>query len=203
MPVLSMLLLQDKLAMSGTNFSNLPALMNLRPADTLTTMEVPAGPSATVVDLEQYRTTRGLHPGLPPSVSANKPTSAPSSTATVSARGSSLATLWRRIEGFSKLQPDWFGEGNLLPSNAVICAARSILDELPRHIRLPQATASGDGEIGLTWFNGSDRLDATVSPEGYLSWAMKFRGEFLEGDYVDQDAAGRAVLFAALGNFYE
>ncbi len=206
------LVLDQKLNVAGDSYANLPVAMRLASVEQDCVTDSAslyqgrlAGPPADIVDIAEFRVVSAAGTGSAqastrPLIATLFPSAAPAGTSSV--RASELATLWRRVERFTNLPADWFGRETTVPSRTLAQEVRRILDGLPQHIRVPQATASGDGEIALTWFSGQDRFDTTVSPEGYLTWATKRGDNFLPGDVVDHDAAGRATLYAALDTFY-
>lgn len=100
-------------------------------------------------------------------------------------RYAQAAALWDRIEEFARMPDGWAGEGSVAVSREVLLHIGRLLSELPADIELPQATASADGEIGLTWFKGSDRLDAILGSVSYLSWASRVGEIYFEGDVVE------------------
>lgn len=122
-----------------------------------------------------------------------------------SARFALLASLWDRIEGFSRLPPNWAGEGAVPASTDSTKIVGHLINGLPDDIVLPQATASSEGEIGLTWFKRGDRLEAIIDPDGYLTWVSKVGNNVLKGDVLatanaDSDTFGS--LYEALTRFY-
>jgi len=131
-----------------------------------------------------------------------KPSSAKIS-ALHSARNAQLAALWERIESFTRKPAGWAGEDSVPVSRETAQHAYDLLTNLPEHLRVPQATMSAEGEIGLTWFKGSDCLDALIAPDGYLSWATNIGDEFFEGEAIEL-ARNTSFdrLYNALDTFY-
>lgn len=136
---------------------------------------------------------------MPPTVFAEVVTAAPDSG---SARYAQLASLWDRVEGFVRMPNGWAGEDTIAPAREIADDVGVLLSELPQDLELPQATASGEGEIGLTWFKGDDRLDAIIAPDGYLTWVSKVGDEFLDGGVLVLSSHLFDPLYEALANFY-
>ena len=71
-------------------------------------------------------------------------------------------------------------------NDAVVHAGRAILENHPGRIPYPTLSSSQDGELGLSWHRGDDRIEAMIDPqEKRFYWIGKFAGKFVEGD--DQD----------------
>ena len=123
--------------------------------------------------------------------------------ATVSGdRAMKLFTLLNRVADFARAPAGWAGDGTVPPQPPLATQISRLLRELPDTLPLPQATASGEGEIGLTWFKGGDCLDAMASPDGYLTWALKIGDAFLEGDVLPLTSDSFAPLHEALVTFH-
>ena len=118
-------------------------------------------------------------------------------------RSTRLATLRERIQSFAWLPEGWAGDGTIPPSREIAGHVDRLLLALPKDVTLPYATASGEGEIGLTWFKGEDRLSATASPEGHLLWVMKIDGQFLDGEIVHLASESFEPLHKALVHFLQ
>lgn len=119
-----------------------------------------------------------------------------------SARYARLASLWDRVEEFARMPEGWAGEGAIPPPREVVAHVGRLLSDVPEDLELPQATASVEGEVGLTWFKGDDRLDAIASPDGHLTWASKVGNQFLDGDVLALSSESFALLYEALTDFY-
>jgi len=120
-----------------------------------------------------------------------------------SARNAQLAALWERIKSFTRKPAGWAGEDSVPVSRETAQHAYDLLTNLPEHLRVPQATMSAEGEIGLTWFKGSDCLDALIAPDGYLSWATNIGDEFFEGEALElASITCFDRLYNALDTFY-
>ena len=119
------------------------------------------------------------------------------------ARYARLAALWDRIKAFARMPEGWAGELTVPPSHEIADHVGRLLKGLPADLEFPQATASGEGEIVLTWFRGDDRLDAIASPDGYLTWVSKVHGEYVEGDVLALSSKSFDPLSEALATFYE
>ena len=118
-------------------------------------------------------------------------------------RATRLAVLRDRIQSFAWLSGGWAGNGTIPPSREVVGHVDRLLLRLPEDMTLPYATASGEGEIGLTWFKGEDRLSATASPEGHLLWVMKIDGQFLDGEIAHLASESFEPLHKALVHFLQ
>ena len=114
---------------------------------------------------------------------------------TRSERFAQLNAIRVRVQGFVHLPKNWAGDDTIPPSPAVADHVDRLLRELPEDAVVPYATASGEGEIMLTWFHGEDRLTATASPEGHLLWVSKVAGQFHDGEVLPLDSASFAPLF--------
>ncbi len=120
-----------------------------------------------------------------------------------SARYARLASLWGRVEGFARMPEGWASEGALPPPREIVGHVGRLLSDLPEDLEFPQATASAEGEVGLTWFKGNDRLDAIASPDGHLTWALKVGDRFLDGDVLALASESFDPFYEALVDFYE
>ena len=118
-------------------------------------------------------------------------------------RSTRLALLRDRIQSFAWLPEGWAGDGTIPPPRQVVGHVDRLLLGLPEDRALPYATASGEGEIGLTWFRGEDRLSATASPEGHLLWVIKSGGQFLDGEIVPLASESFEPLHKALVHFLQ
>lgn len=65
--------------------------------------------------------------------------------------------------------------------SATIARVVACLNLLPDELPAPQLSPSPDGEIGLFWFCGGDRVDAYFDPEGHFTWVGKFNNQFYRG----------------------
>ena len=117
-------------------------------------------------------------------------------------RAAQLNALRDRLEEFVRLPEGWAGPGTVPPSSLLASQVGRLLEELPKDAPLPQATASGEGEIGLTWFRGDDCLDALASPDGHLTWVLKIGDAFLEGDVLELSSRSLAPFHEALADFH-
>jgi hypothetical protein len=89
-------------------------------------------------------------------------------------------------------------------SPETIALARMILGNLPVEVRVPHVAPSADGEVGFTWVNGRDRLEAMLHPDKHLVWIKKISGNFALGEDIEISAPeDLSVFYSALGNFYE
>ncbi len=117
-------------------------------------------------------------------------------------RNAQLATLWARIESFTCKPACWAGEDSVPVSPETAEYARNLLSALPEDLRVPQATMSAEGEIGLVWVKRSDFLDASITPDGYLIWTVKRGSAFFGGDVIPlRPKATFDPLFKALRDF--
>ena len=120
-----------------------------------------------------------------------------------SARNAQLAALWARIESFTRKPAGWAGEDSVPVSRETAEYARNLLSALPEDLRVPQATMSAEGEIGLIWVKGSDFLDATIAPDAHLIWTIKRGSEFHEGGIILlSPKSDFQEFFNALTDFY-
>jgi len=114
-----------------------------------------------------------------------------------------LAALWARIESFTRKPAGWAGEDSVPVSRETAEYARNLLSALPEDLRVPQATMSAEGEIGLIWVKGADCFDVTIEPDGYLSWATKIDDKFYAGEVIElAPEIPFDPLFKALSLFY-
>ena len=113
-----------------------------------------------------------------------------------------LVELRERLEGFTRLPEGWAGDDTIPPSPQTVAYVNRLLSALPDGIMLPYATASEEGEIGLTWFNGDNRFDAIAAPDGYLTWAMKIDGTFVGGKSLPLSSDTFDSFNDSLGSFY-
>lgn len=111
--------------------------------------------------------------------------------------------LLARLDSFACLAPGWAGDDTIPPTPAAIANARHVLNAMPSGIDGPQPTASGTGEVCLTWFNGPGRLDAILSPDGFLIWASADRESVAAGEALDLSAASLDTFIKALIAFHE
>ena len=116
-------------------------------------------------------------------------------------RTAQVEALCHKIADFENLPAGWAGEGAAAPSRAVIDFACRLLYELPPSVDLPQASPSAEGEIGLSWFNGTKRLEAMLQPDGHLVWVKRLEDRFLPGADIDWREHGTFVQEVA--NFYQ
>lgn len=122
----------------------------------------------------------------------------------ISARTRELSLLSSRIDSFTKLPKDWFGEDTVLVDNKTVEFAKRLVQELPTKWPLPQATSSPEGEIALTWFKNSNRLEALIQPDHHLIWVIQNDGQYAPGRDIDLGAiASFADLFEAIALFYK
>jgi hypothetical protein len=121
----------------------------------------------------------------------------------VNDRAAKIALLRTRLADFGRLPGGFAGEQTVPPSSDVIAQIGYLLFSWPDDLELPQVTASGEGEIGLTWFKGDDCFDAIVSPDGYLTWVSKVGDEFLEGDVLKLSSQSFDPLHVALAAFFK
>jgi hypothetical protein len=120
-----------------------------------------------------------------------------------SARNALLAALWHQVEEFTRLPNGWSGDGAVAPSREIADQVGVLLSGLPEDLKLPQVTASSEGEIGLTWFKGRDRLDAIVSPDSHLTWISKVGDDFWDGQVLDLTSDSLDSFYKAVVDFYE
>ena len=118
-------------------------------------------------------------------------------------RSTRLTALRDRVQSFARLPEGWAGDGTIPPSRQVVGHVDRLLLGLPEDMTLPYATASGEGEIGLTWFRGEDRLSATASPEGHLLWVSKVGGQFLDGEILPLASESFKPLHKAFVHFLQ
>jgi hypothetical protein len=128
--------------------------------------------------------------------------SAAISKTTDSWRDAARADLWARIIRFCHEAAQHQSDAKPVAS-ATLENARRLLIHLPMAIELPQATVSSEAEIILTWFRGSDRLDAILDPETHLTWVFRI-GNSIEdgGDVALSEARALDDFFASVAQFY-
>jgi hypothetical protein len=115
-----------------------------------------------------------------------------------------LAALWSKIQSFSAVQCDWGENDCVQVSRETIDVAGNLLSDLSPEIPIPQATASSDGEIVLTWFHGGNRMEAAIASDRHLTWVCRIDGCYVDGQVVDLVASnasnrvneGLAAFFA-------
>jgi hypothetical protein len=117
---------------------------------------------------------------------------------------SGLEHLERRLRSFRDLPRDWNGaETAPVPEHTVDRALR-LVRNLPPGLRAPQATASADGEIVLTWFKGTDRFNAALDPDNTITWFTRIDGQVAGGGESEITADGAIPdLYEALSKFYK
>lgn len=82
--------------------------------------------------------------------------------------------------------------------------AERIIAALPGGVPRPHISRSEDGEVGMSWTKGNDRLEAMLDPDdgGHLTWISKVDGDWLLGG--DIPSSGNMETFhAALTDFFE
>lgn len=82
--------------------------------------------------------------------------------------------------------------------------AAKIVAALPGGVPRPHISSLEDGEVGMSWTKGSDRLEATLDPDdgGHLVWISKVGGNWRLGG--DIPSSGNMETFhAALTDFFE
>jgi len=111
------------------------------------------------------------------------------------ARALELDALCRRIADFGRLPNTWAAEDGLRPGPDVIEFACDIIRQLPAEVMLPQTSPSADGEIGLSWFNGQERLEAMLHPDGHLVWVKRLEDRLVPGRDIDLHQERRPAAF--------
>jgi hypothetical protein len=113
-----------------------------------------------------------------------------------------LAEIGDRLTQLSQLPVGWAGEGSISPHPSSLKIARRVISEMRAHLPVPQATASSEGEIGLTWVRDEGRLDAIIDPDGHLTWVSHRAGRYQDGQDLDVGAgAPLSPLFEAVADF--
>lgn len=104
---------------------------------------------------------------------------------------------------FASLRGPWGDSNAKVVTEVAIANVKLLLDGLPGGFVLPHLSSSSDGEIGLSWMNGGDRLEAMLDPPDQLTWITKQAGKFAVGGEANVlSEAGRDAFYAALGGFY-
>jgi hypothetical protein len=124
--------------------------------------------------------------------------------------GSSVRTNTARMaagvadDRFASLQSPWIDKNAVVVSHDMVESAKVLLAGLPEGITEPHLAPSSEGEIGLSWTSGSDRLEAMLDPDNRLVWITKIDGKFAPGKDVDVLSENdRRAFYAALSSFYE
>ena len=118
------------------------------------------------------------------------------------ARAAQSCVTRQRLQEFARLPTGWAGDRTIPPRRETLAGIDRLLDDLPKAIALPHASASGDGEIGLTWYRNSDRFSATASPEGHLVWVSKIGDEYHDGGILMLASPSFEPFLKALADFF-
>jgi hypothetical protein len=94
-------------------------------------------------------------------------------------------------------------QGAAVVSDHLIARAQRLLERLPAGIAQPRTAPSTDGEIGMSWTLGDDRLEAILDPDDRLVWVTKIDGKYAPGGDVsvlsDQELSS---FYSRLDGFY-
>lgn len=94
-------------------------------------------------------------------------------------------------------------EGVVVLSDHLIAHAQRLLERIPTGISQPRTAPSADGEIGMSWAEGDDRLEAVLDPDDRLVWITKVNGEYAPGGDVSVlSDQGLLSFYSALDGFY-
>jgi hypothetical protein len=107
--------------------------------------------------------------------------------------------LCGKIETLAALEA---ADGETVVPRETVRSACALVGGLPKGTRLPQASVSPDGEIGLTWFRGRDQLHAFIEPDGRLVWTEAHDGKVTPGDDIDS-LTERPRFYSAIAHFYQ
>ena len=120
------------------------------------------------------------------------------------AQSSELSALRDRIFALTFLEANWAGDDTEPVGNDTATETWDIVAALPKHLPLPQVSASGQGEVVLTWFRGRDRLEAIVAPDLYLTWVSRLDGRNHKGRALNLRTTSAASLLGdGLADFYK
>jgi hypothetical protein len=104
---------------------------------------------------------------------------------------------------FASLRIRWGDPDEKVVDEDTIANLALLLDGLPGGLAQPHLSSSSEGEVGLSWMNGSDRLEAMLDPPDQLAWITKRAGTFAVGGDVNVlSEVGRDAFYEALGGFY-
>ena len=92
-----------------------------------------------------------------------------------------LFPLYRELSSFSELSDGWDGEGSVAPKPSVITNAIRFLRLLPDSVKLPDATASADGEVGVYWKSSGVYIDIGFPSDGRISYYAEAHGLVARG----------------------
>lgn len=83
----------------------------------------------------------------------------------------------------------------------LVNSPRLVID--PNVSQCAHVSQCADGEVGFTYTNGRDRLDAMLRPDNHLVWITKISGNFLPWEDIEISSPDDlATFYAALVNFY-
>jgi hypothetical protein len=95
------------------------------------------------------------------------------------------------------------GEGVVVVSDHLIAHAQRLLERIPAGVAQPRTAPSADGEIGMSWAEGDNRLEAVLDPDDRLVWITKINGKYVPGGDVsvlsEQELSS---FYSALDGFY-
>lgn len=95
------------------------------------------------------------------------------------------------------------GEGVVVVSDHLIAHAQRLLERIPAGVAQPRTAPSADGEIGMSWAEGDNRLEAVLDPDDRLVWITKINGKYAPGGDVsvlsEQELSS---FYSALDGFY-
>lgn len=95
------------------------------------------------------------------------------------------------------------GAGVVVVSDHLIAHAQRLLGGIPTGVSQPRTAPSADGEIGMSWAEGDNRLEAVLDPDDRLVWITKINGKYAPGGDVsvlsEQELSS---FYLALEGFY-
>jgi hypothetical protein len=95
------------------------------------------------------------------------------------------------------------GEGVVVVSDHLIAHVQRLLERIPPDIDQPRTAPSVDGEIGMSWAAGDNRLEAVLDPDDRLVWITKINGKYAPGGDVSiLSDQGLLSFYSALDGFY-
>ena len=96
-------------------------------------------------------------------------------------------------------QADWDGYGAAPANERSVEWARRVLAAIPLRVGIPEIAFEPDGDVGLEWWRGPDRvLSVSVGENGQIRFAARLNGDRITGSEMFAGGSPRRLVETAL-----
>lgn len=99
---------------------------------------------------------------------------------------SHFAQAFEEMRSYEDLKDGWDGVGSVAPGVLAIHNAKNFMENLPGHIKAPEATVSSDGSVGWYWKSPGKFISISFFPDGKFAYY---------GEVGDYPAVGDAFFY--------